>query len=55
MPSGLSAAGRSLLDPATACKVEAKKRECTARIAIRCAQRANSGNWLGALDHGSIV
>lgn len=55
MPSGLSAAGRSLVDPATACKVEAKKRECTARIALRCAQRANSGNDQGAFRHGLIV
>lgn len=27
MPGGLSAAGRSSTDPATECKVEAKKRE----------------------------
>ncbi|WP_288431615.1 hypothetical protein, partial [uncultured Agrobacterium sp.] len=48
---GLSAAGRSSLDPATACKVEAKKRECTARRSIRRNLRAHAGKGFGATGH----
>jgi hypothetical protein len=52
--SGLSAAGRSSLDPATACKVEAKKRECTARLAVRRNLRAHAENGCDAVGHDDL-
>ncbi len=52
--SGLSAAGRSSLDPATACKVEAKKRECTARRGLRRNLRAHAKNGCDAVAHGDV-
>ena len=55
MPSGLSAAGRSLMDPATACKCEAKKREVTMGLRRRRRQRAKASNDDCALCHDPIV